>query len=215
MNYQVGIALQALSVNDRLESDMWFAEFNANGVDYTETETVSHFLWAIWGGKKNLTRMWLQCRLLQVATSWLLESPLSISSPKMWSQPDAYRSKGLMTSSWMSFPCINCNRSNLGYTVPNHEVQKISPKSSSLEITQFGWRHFWLNIHKYTKNVCLCARVWLPCLYRIYLFLRAILSKTFTRTQYRSFPTEPCFWEEVYLFWPNHCKRSACKEIDS
>lgn len=79
--------------------------------------------------------------------------------PNIFMRATTFWPKRLMTSSWMSFPCINCNRSNLGYAsvLPKHEVQKISPKFSSLEITQFGWRHFLTKYRQiYLKPLCVC-----------------------------------------------------------
>ena len=106
-----------------------------------------------------------------------------------------------MTSSWMSFPGINCNRSNLGYAsvLPNHEVQKISPKSSSLEVTQFdqfGWRHFLTKYRQiYLKPLCV------PRTYCIYLFLRAITSYHAPATRIEMHHSSPVQMTHHSVWW--------------
>lgn len=121
--------------------------------------------------------------------------------PNILMRATTFWPKGLMTSSWMSFPCINCNRSNLGYAsvLPNHAVQKISPKSSSLEITQFGWRHFLTKYRQiYVKPVCV------PRIYCIYLFLRAITSYHAPATSiemHHSSPVQMTYHSVWWLCW--------------
>lgn len=150
-------------------------------------ELIWNDTWAIWNTNPS-------------QKNWNLGEPIKCD-PNILMRATTFWPKGLMTSSWMSFPCINCNRSNLGYAsvLPKHEVQKISPKSSSLEITQFGWRHF---LTKYRQIYLKPLRV--PCIYCIYLFLRAITSYHAPATSIemrQSSPVQMTHHSVWWLYW--------------